>query len=296
MTITGIGETVLDIVLKKMQPQAAVPGGSTLNAMISLGRTAGRDFPGTGLRMITQVGNDAVGDIVVSFLRENGIRSEGIIRAEGQSSISLAMLDEDNNASYEFFRDRNLPPFMVPELDFSSGDIVLFGSFFAINPATRNQVRAVVRKAKKAGATIYYDINFRKNHRAGDSLQQTEENIALADIVRGSSEDIQALYGTTNAAEVYQKHIEPLCSNFICTKGARETEVFSPGMKRCYPVAHGTSVVSTIGAGDNFNAGVIYALLKLKEPDWDRIVPIAHSFSANVVASLFNYVDKDFRC
>ncbi len=67
-------------------------------------------------------------------------------------------------------------------------------------------------------------------------------------------------------------------------------------MKRCYPVAQGTSVVSTIGAGDNFNAGVIYALLKLKEPDWDRIVPIAHSFSANVVASLFNYVDKDFRC
>ena len=26
------------------------------------------------------------------------------------------------------------------------------------------------------------------------------------------------------------------------------------------------------------------------------IVPVAHAFSANVVASLFNYVDADFRC
>ena len=34
--------------------------------------------------------------------------------------------------------------------------------------------------------------------------------------------------------------------------------------------------------------------LRLKEIDWQRIVPIAHKFSANVVASLYNYVDPDF--
>ena len=34
----GIGETVLDIVFRNNQPQAAVPGGSTFNSMISLGR------------------------------------------------------------------------------------------------------------------------------------------------------------------------------------------------------------------------------------------------------------------
>jgi hypothetical protein len=32
----------------------------------------------------------------------------------------------------------------------------------------------------------------------------------------------------------------------------------------------------------------------LAESDWQRIVPVAHAFSANVVASLYNYVDPDF--
>ena len=207
----------------------------------------------------------------------------------------MAMLDEKRNAKYEFFRDRDMPKFEAPELKFVPGDIVLFGSFFAVNPETRDQVRTIIRKARATGATVYYDINFRKNHSAADSLSQIEENIALSDIVRGSSEDIEALYGTQDAADVYQRHIAPLCGNFICTKGALETEVFSPGFRRSYPVPKETPVVSTIGAGDNFNAGTIYALIKFGKLDWDAIVPIAHSFSANVVASLYNYVDAGFR-
>ena len=363
MSITGIGETVLDIVFRGGQPQAAVPGGSTFNAMISLGRTLGRKFPEVALRMVTQTGDDPVADIVTAFMKENCVSDGALVRSPGQSTVSLALLDEKSNAHYEFFRDKSLPAFKAPELDFHPGDIVLFGSFFAINPETREETRALIRQARAAGAVVYYDINFRKNHNAADSLPQIEENIALSDVVRGSSEDIEALYGTEDASAVYAAHIAPICPHFICTKGARETEVFSPGVRRRYPVPQDTPVVSTIGAGDNFNAGVVYALttgwgslelglqdrtlpgnavptpatpspeatplpdmavtevrvpghlqkhsptgflpasesalasgpaLQLSATDWDRIVPIAHRFSANVVASLFNYVDPGF--
>ncbi len=328
MSITGIGETVLDIVFRGGQPQAAVPGGSTFNAMISLGRTLGRKFPEVALRMVTQTGDDPVADIVTAFMKENCVSDGALVRSPGQSTVSLALLDEKSNAHYEFFRDKSLPAFKAPELDFQPGDIVLFGSFFAINPETREETRALIRQARAAGAVVYYDINFRKNHNAADSLPQIEENIALSDVVRGSSEDIEALYGTEDASAVYAAHIAPICPHFICTKGARETEVFSPGVRRRYPVPQDTPVVSTIGAGDNFNAGVVYALtlsgrgplplrqqertlsgnavstavapcpeatpLQLTATDWDRIVPIAHRFSANVVASLFNYVDPGF--
>ena len=37
--IIGIGETILDIFFKNGQPIGAYPGGSTFNAMISLGRS-----------------------------------------------------------------------------------------------------------------------------------------------------------------------------------------------------------------------------------------------------------------
>ena len=36
--IYGIGETVLDIIFKDGQPQAAKAGGSVLNSMVSMGR------------------------------------------------------------------------------------------------------------------------------------------------------------------------------------------------------------------------------------------------------------------
>ncbi|MBQ9819109.1 MAG: carbohydrate kinase [Bacteroidales bacterium] len=327
MKIVGIGETVLDIVLRDGQAQAAVPGGSTFNAMISLGRTIGREHPEVPLLMVTQTGDDAVSQLVLSFMEANGIRPDGVVRSPGQSTLSVAMLDSRGNARYEFFRDKELPAFQAPDLSFEADDFVLFGSFFAISPETREQARLLVRRAREAGATVYYDINFRKNHNAADSLPQIEENMALSTIVRGSSEDIEALYGTADAAAVYERHIAPLCPNFICTKGARETEVFSPGVHLHFPVPQDTKVISTIGAGDNFNAGTLYALLTsrltagerqaseqqettlsgnasanalasrpaLKAQDWDRIVPIAHAFSANVVASLYNYVDPGFQ-
>ena len=83
-----------------------------------------------------------------------------------------------------------------------------------------------------------------------------------------------------------------------------DAEVFSPGVHAAFPTAPIKKVVSTIGAGDNFNAGIIYGLVRnafsrqdvkvLRREDWEMLVPVAMKFSANVCGSLFNYVDTDF--
>ena len=301
--IVGIGETVLDIVFKNGKPLAAVPGGSVFNSMVSLGRTAGRDFPDVRLIMESQVGDDYVADIVSSFMQENGLGPEGMQRNGGQSNVSMALLDERNNARYEFFRDKDIPPFRTPDTALGIDDIAIFGSFFAVSPLTGAQTKEFIRRAKAAGAIVYYDINFRKNHPVEPA--SIEENIALSTIVRGSSEDIESLYGSSDAALVYREHIAPLCPNFICTRGSENAEVFSPGVHGRFPVMPVSEVVTTIGAGDNFNAGIIYAIIAagLRRSDlasipsetWARLVPTAMRFSANVCGSLYNYVDKDFR-
>jgi fructokinase len=300
--IIGIGETVLDIVFRQNQPQAAVPGGSVFNSMISLGRTVGVQFPEVRLLMESQVGDDYVADLVTDFMRANNVGIEGIQRSGGQSTLSLALLDERNNARYEFFRDKDIPRFRIPDTPVGPSDIAIFGSFFAVSEATGPQTKAFIRKAKEAGATIYYDINFRKNHPV--SAVTVEENIALASIVRGSSEDIESLYGTSDAAKVYEEKIAPLCANFICTRGAEDAEVFSPGIRASFPVAPAGSIVSTIGAGDNFNAGIIYSIVRngfvnedlqcLSAERWASMVETAMRFSADVCASLYNYVDPGF--
>ena len=305
-SIIGIGETVLDIVFKNNQPQAAVPGGSTFNAMISLGRTAGRQNKELKLLMITQIGDDAVADIVTDFAARNALAHEGIRRVPGQSNVSMAMLDERNNAHYEFFRNPTPQPFQVPDVAVRPGDVVLFGSFFAVNPETAPQTKAFVKAAREKGAIVYYDINFRKGNALSLEVLRAsiEENMAMSDIVRGSDEDIESLYGSADAARVYAEHIAPLCPNFICTRGARETTVFSPGVQVSFPVEKVEKVVTTIGAGDNFNAGTVYGLVtkgfdkarvqRLDAASWSQLVPVALKFSAEVCASLFNYVGEDF--
>ena len=336
MKIVGIGETVFDIVFKDGKPQAAVPGGSVFNAIISLGRTAGAAASASvagastagasdagvsasggtvasstaagcaapRVIMATQMGKDNASEIIIDFMQRNNVETTHAICVEGrQSTISLAMLDSRNDARYEFFRDSAMPKFQTPDIEFEPGDILLFGSFFSISPATRLQVKELVARARSQGAIIYYDINFRKGpHGNSPHIKDyIEENCALSTIVRGSSEDIGNIYGECTAEEAYRDHISSLCSNFICTKGADSTEVFSPGFHAIYPV-HKIETLSTIGAGDNFNAGVVYTLsqlpalaaLTLGKEEWDKIVTTAHLFSAEVCQSYENYVPEDF--
>ena len=75
MKIVGIGETVFDIVFKDGKPQAAVPGGSVFNAIISLGRTAGTAAASTAPRVImaTQMGKDNASEIIIDFMRRNNV-------------------------------------------------------------------------------------------------------------------------------------------------------------------------------------------------------------------------------
>ena len=67
--IFGIGETVLDIIFKDGQPQAAKAGGSVLNSAVSMGRM------GLPVSFISEYGLDDVGELIDNFLNENGVNT-----------------------------------------------------------------------------------------------------------------------------------------------------------------------------------------------------------------------------
>ena len=200
--VIGIGETVLDILFKNDQPQKAVPGGSTFNSIVSLGRA------GVPCEMITQTGSDHIGDMICDFLRKNGVSDEFVCRHPNtKSHITLAFLNEHNDAQYEFYKDHARDLLDIPLPQITSDDIVLFGSFFAINPVIRSVTRKLITEAHEAGAWLYYDVNFRKNHIAElpAILPNIEENMRLASVVRGSMEDFDYLFGLQDADAIYNR-------------------------------------------------------------------------------------------
>ena len=200
--IIGIGETILDILFKGGIASTSVPGGSTFNSMISLGRM------GIPACFISEIGDDAVGRIVRTFLSTNGVDDNYLTEyPERKSPISLAFLDDHNNATYSFYKDPfgSRTDWQCPTID--RDDIILFGSYYALDPNMRYKVTALLDEAHSAGAIIYYDVNFRRNHQ-GEAIKlmgTVIENLEYADIVRGSDEDFSVLYGISEAPKYTTK-------------------------------------------------------------------------------------------
>ena len=285
--VIGIGETVLDILFKNDQPQKAVPGGSTFNSIVSLGRA------GVPCAMVTEVGGDHVGDIICNFLVDNGVSAEYVCRHENSKThVTLAFLDENNDAQYQFYKDHASVRLdgRLPKI--GKDDVVLFGSFFAINTAIRATVGSLLRAADEAGAWLYYDINFRKNHVADlpDVIPNIEENMRLADVVRGSMEDFGYLFGLQDGDEIYER-VSQYCSTLILTDGARAIRVYTPEGCETYPV-QAIETVSTVGAGDNFNAGYIYAMLQGLDEQSSRM-EMAQRWSQDVCRQIGNNISDE---
>lgn len=298
--VIGIGETVLDILFRNNMPVKAVPGGSTFNSMMSLGRA------GIDVSFVSEVGNDKVGNIILDALRESGVDASSVCCfADGKSPLSLAFLNENNDAEYIFYKDYPHNRLDVDFPEIHPDDIVMYGSYFVLNPVLRDKTKAFLEYARERGAILYYDINFRSNH-ASERLKLSEaliENLEFADIVRGSSDDFLNLYGMTDADCIYKDKIKFYCRNFIFTQGGGNVRLFTDVCKSEYPVKQ-VDVCSTVGAGDNFNAGVVYGLMRcgisrdvlyaMSQTQWNAVVECGLAFSAHSCTLLDNYIDKEW--
>mgnify|MGYP006343316255 FL=1 len=298
--VIGIGETILDIIFKENQPYKAVPGGSVFNGLISLSRL---DIP---VSFISEIGNDHVGDIIADFLNENKISTDYVDRfPDGKSPVSLAFLDNNNDANYIFYKDYPKQRLDVPLPRINEDDIFVFGSYYALNPVLRERMVEFLQYAKERKAIIYYDPNFRKAHahEAIRLIPTVLDNLEYADIVRGSDEDFHNLFSKTESAHIYEEHIKFYCPDFITTHGPQGVNLFTDRFKLHYdskPVVP----VSTIGAGDNFNAGIIYGLLKydvrhqdlktLDKETWSKIIGCGIDLSTEVCQSYNNYISREF--
>jgi len=296
--IITLGETVLDIMFRNGVPVAAKPGGAVLNTAVSLGRL------GLPVHFISEYSTDEVGNFVNKFLNKNGVDTSSVYRyQEGRTSLALAFLDENSNASYSFYKQYPAERLEISLPQFKSDDLFVFGSFYAISSEIRHKLLLLIKAAKKSGAIIFYDPNFRKTHlHELDQLQPVlMENFHYASIVRGSDEDFAYILDARDAASAY-KAIGKKDLTLVYTSNTQNITLITPCFTQHYDIQQ-VRAVSTIGAGDTFNAGLIYGLFKngikmdqlpsLSESVWGELIHIAVEFATAVCMSYENYIPAE---
>ena len=297
-----IGDCVLDLFFEGDKPVEARPGGSFLNSSVSLGRL------GVYVSLISELGEDRVGKQIIRFLEQNSVDTNNISRfSDTNSNLALAFLDERKNADYSFYKTRKgLKSCITFPKDVQKDDIVLFGSFLAIKEEFRADLLSFLNKCKQKGAIIIYDPNFRTQHLPllNEVLPYIKENMALADIVKGSDEDFKLLSGADCAADANQWLSAFSSALLVYTANKNGVSVFTD--KEYFFEVPQIQPVSTVGAGDTFNAAIAYYLTSssssiskleiqnLSEGQVAEMVHLAITFSQHVCMGYDNFLSAEF--
>ncbi len=286
-----IGESLYDIVFNNGKPEWAVPGGGMLNCAVSLGHA------GTEIQLITELGNDRVGHLIRQFLEDSNVKTDYLRVSDINTTLALAFLDQRGNAEYQFYKiqDKNSPDFTVP--DFKQGDLLIYGSLYSVDPRNRGNIFKIAVAAKNAGAIIIYDPNFRKTHLA--NLDEVSsfiiENIGLADIVRGSDEDFMMIANARNSTQAFEFINEAGGKYLIVTQNSQGVDLFTGKDEPKHFDAIPVKIVSTIGAGDAFNAGLAYQIhqygrIPSSFEEWKAAISKGLEFAAEVCSVRENYI------
>jgi len=295
-----VGETVYDILFKEDKPVEGNPGGAMLNTSVSLGRL------NEDVVLVGDYAQDAIGKLIEKFLIRNNVAIDYITRySNGLSRIAIAVLNDNNDAAYSFYKIRKEGQAELRYPTATANDLVMFGSFYGIKEEIRSSLTGFLKHCREAGSIILYDPNFRKNHlKIKDQVMpMLQENFRLAHITKGSDEDFQNILGTSDPRAIYDYITSQGGKIFIRTANKNGVTLCTPNIFKHYPVKD-IPVISTVGAGDTFNAGLLYALRHshisadelelLPEKNWDKIIRTAISFAEHVCMSYENYLSWDF--
>lgn len=294
--VLTMGEALIDVVIRADGSAMVHPGGAMLNTAVSLGR-CGVDVAFAGI-----VGADRQGEHIQAFLRDNGVSVSDLQSVGGFATpLAMAWLNKEKEASYSFYKG-NTPLQQQPYPDLEAGDVFLFGSFYSLNKEIRDSLKKYLRENLNKGIFNIYDPNFRSSHKK--ELKKVfpwiKENMSNSNFVRASNEDMKEVFDIDNGDDAWSVVRDFGPEAFVYTMGKKGAIFYADGLKEHMP-SMAKEIVSTVGAGDAFNAGLINALITMgcrPGQTWKReearcILEEGSRFSAKVCGSMGNYIPPD---
>ena len=257
LDLLTIGELLVDLTQTGVDERgvrllAANPGGAPANAAVAASRLGAKaGFAGC-------VGKDAFGDELTKTLADNKVDVTALaVSQEVPTTLAVVTVRPDGERSFTFYRgpgaDLCLERSMIPDDLLYGAKIVHFGSVSLTADPSRTATLTAAEDAKKHGALITYDPNYRAAlWPAGvDAVEWMRRPLPLADILKISDEETELLSGKADPAEAAAALAEKGIKLVLVTLGGSGVYYRMGEMTGIVP-GFSVKVADTNGAGDTF--------------------------------------------
>jgi 2-dehydro-3-deoxygluconokinase len=292
---------------------SATFGGGEANVAVSLAHF------GLESHYVTRLPAHAVGEAAVRALRAEGVRTDHVLRGGDRVGIYFAETGASQRASTVIY-DRAHSAVSEISADAVNWDAVMAGaSWFhvtGITPALGASAAAAtaqaVAAARRAGAKVSFDLNYRKKLWSESQAQATMRPLVKgADVVIANEEDLQAVLGVqVGGVDVTSGSLSTAAYRDAAGRVAREFDVkiVAVTLRESLSASdngwsavlwdaatstfhesqrYSVRLVDRIGGGDSFAAGLIYALVT------GRPAPAALAFAV-AASGLKHTIPGDF--
>ena len=291
-------------------------GGGEANVAVSLAHF------GVDSHYVTALPTHAIGDAAIRTLRAEGVRTDHIVRSGNRVGIYFAETGASQRASTVIY-DRAGSSVSAMAPDAVRWDEVMAGAAWfhvtgitpALGECAAAATRAAVDAAKRAGARVSVDLNYRKKLWSTKQAQETMRPLMRSvDVAIANEEDLQAALGIAVAgADPVSGALDPAAYKDAAARVSRECgpRIVAVTLRESISASdngwsavvwdderatlhrsqqYDVRLVDRIGGGDSFAAGLIYAMLSGRPLDAALTFAVAASALKQTIPGDFNRV------
>jgi fructokinase len=237
-----------------------VAGGSCLNVAVGMARLGAK----TGF--VGGVSTDLFGHMIAEHAHKSQVDLRYATRSAHPTTLAFvsmaggepqyAFYDEETASRHWTYRPGSIP--------FAEIDAIHVGSTTLVNATGAAQTMTMVEQAR-GSTTISFDPNCRPNlvRDKAEYSRVMSELAARADIVRLSDSDFAFLYGDGNHAAHAKTLLAGATRLFVVTSGVHGANAWHAATGEVQVEAQPVDIMDTVGAGDSFQAGLLFALKSL---------------------------------
>ncbi|KMQ76652.1 carbohydrate kinase family protein [Marinobacter subterrani] len=235
------------------------PGGAPANVAVGVARLGGQS------RFAGQIGADLFGNQIVAALSGFGVDTSLLVQTpNANTAMALVGLDDSGERSFSFYRtataDLLYQSAQLPDAALSGQPIFHFCSNTLTEPAILEVTRELVRRARKAGCLVSFDVNYRESlwpdRRVAPELIRAMA--VEADLVKFSREELTALFG--NRGDELARELRARGVSLVLVSDGPNTLQAWAGERLRQITPPAVQAVDTTAAGDACVAGLLYRL------------------------------------